>query len=85
MFYPQNALLSFSLCIPLESWTVLMGYTCKSNFKITEKKPVRIMSNSEYLTHSKPLFKTLKLLKIDDVYKLKLMKFYYHISIITWR
>ena len=32
------------------------------------------MSNSEYLAHSEPLVKTLKLLKIEDVYKLKLMK-----------
>ena len=36
-------------------------------------KTVRIMSNSEYLAHSEPL----KLLKIEDVYKLKLMRFYY--------
>ena len=38
------------------------------------------MSNSEYLAHSEPLFKTLKLLKIEDVYKLKLMKVYYNLS-----
>ena len=38
------------------------------------------MSNSEYLAHSKPLFKTLKLLKIEVVYKLKLMKFYYNLA-----
>ena len=57
-----------------------MGYTCKSSFKITEKKPVRIMSNSEYFAHSEPLFKTLKLLKIEDLYKLKLLKFYYNLS-----
>ena len=38
------------------------------------------MSNSEYLAHSEPLFKTLKLLKIEDLYKLKLMKFYYNLS-----
>ena len=38
------------------------------------------MSNIEYLAHSKPLFKTLKLLKIEDLYKLKLMKFYYNLS-----
>ena len=56
-----------------------MGYTCKSKFKITEKA-VRIMSNSEYVAHSETLFKTLKLLKIEDVYKLKLMKFYYNLS-----
>ena len=38
------------------------------------------MSNSEYLAHSEPLLKTLKLLKIEDLYKLKLMKFYYNFS-----
>ena len=38
------------------------------------------MSNREYLAHSEPLFKTLKLLKIGDLYKLKLMKFYYNLS-----
>ena len=36
--------------------------------------------NYEYLAHSEPLFKTLKLLKIDDLYKLKLLKFYYNLS-----
>ena len=56
-----------------------MGSKCKSSCKITEKNPVRIMSNSEYLAHSEPLFKTLKLLKIEDVYKPKLMKFYYNL------
>ena len=38
------------------------------------------MSNSEYLAHSEPLLKTLRLLKIEEVYKLKLMKFYYNLS-----
>ena len=73
--------ISFSCCIPLELWTVFMGYTCKSSIRITGKK-VRIMSNSKYLAHSEPLFKTLKLLEIGDVglYKLKLMKFYYNVS-----
>ena len=39
--YPQDALLSiyYSLfCNPLDLWTAFMGYTCKSSFKITEKK-----------------------------------------------
>ena len=41
---------------------------------------VRIMSNSEYLAHSDPLFKTLKVLKIEDLYRLKHMKIYYNLS-----
>ena len=32
------------------------------------KKAVIIMSDSEYLAHSDLLFKTLKLLKIEDIY-----------------
>ena len=38
------------------------------------------MSNSEYLAHSEPLFKTLKLVKIEALYKPKLMKLYYNLS-----
>ena len=38
------------------------------------------MSNSYYLAHSEPLFKTLNLLKTEDVYKLKLVKLYYNLS-----
>ena len=50
-----------------------MGYTCKLSFKNTGKA-VRIMPNSEYLAHSEPLFKTLKLLKIEDLYVSRLNK-----------
>ena len=53
-------------------------YTCKTNFKITEKN-ARIISNSEYPAHSEPLFKTLNLPKIEDLCKLKLMKLYYNL------
>ena len=38
------------------------------------------MSNCEYFAHTEPLFKTLKLRKIEDAYKLKLMKFCYNFS-----
>ena len=43
-------------------------------------KTGKIMANSKYIAHSAPLFKTLNLLKIQDVYKLQLMKFYYNLS-----
>ena len=44
------------------------------------KKSVRLITCSEYLAHSEPLFKLLKLLKIEDLYKLKILKFYYNLS-----
>ena len=45
-----------------------------------QKKSVRLITGSEYLAHSEPLFKELELLKIEDLYKLRILKFYYNIS-----
>ena len=80
--YPQNALLSIyhSLFSSHLNFRLLLCGTHVNRVSKLQKKIVRIMSNSEYLAHSEPLFKTLKLLKIEDLYKLKLMKFYYNMS-----
>ena len=48
-------------------------------FKVQEKA-IRIMSCSEYLVHSEPLFKSLGLLTIEDLFCLKLLKFYYNLT-----
>ena len=37
-----------------------------------KKKSIRLITGSEYLAHSEPLFKELELLKIEDLYKLKI-------------
>ena len=80
--YPQNALLSIYhyLFATHLNYGLLLWGTHVNRVSKLQKKTVRIMSNSEYLAHSEPLFKTLKLLKIEDLYKLKLMKFYYNLS-----
>ena len=80
--FPQNALLSIynSLFASHLNYGLLLWGTHVNRVSKLQKKAVRIISNSEYLTHSEPLFKTLKLLKIDDLYKLKLMKFYHNLS-----
>ena len=81
MFSHKMHCYKYIIRIPFELWTNFRGYACKSSFKITERKnPVRIIYNSEYLAHSELIFKTLQLFKIDDLYKLKLMKFYYNLS-----
>ena len=41
---------------------------------------MRIITRSEYLAHTEPLFKQLELLQVQDLYKLKLLKFYYNLS-----
>ena len=44
------------------------------------KKSVRLIAGGENLAHSEPLFKEFELLKIKDLYKLKILKFYYNLS-----
>ena len=80
--YPQNALLSIyhPLFTTHLNYGLLLWGTHVNRVSKLQKKTVRIMSNSEYLAHSEPLFKTLKLFKIEALYKLKLMKFYYNLS-----
>ena len=39
-----------------------------------------LITCSEYLAHREPLFKELELLKIEDLYELKILKCYYNLS-----
>ena len=43
----------------------------------TQKKAIRAITNSKYNAHTEPLFKKLKIPKIEDMIKLAEMKFYY--------
>ena len=52
------------------------GFEWNRIFKL-QKRAVRIMSNSKYNSHTEPLFKELKLLKISDIFKIQCMKFWY--------
>ena len=67
--YPKNALLSIyhSLFATHLNYGLLLWGTHVNRVSKLQKKTVRIMSISKYLAHSEPLFKTLKLLKIELV------------------
>ena len=41
---------------------------------------VGILTNNSYIAHTDVLFKQMDLLGIDDIYKLKVMKFYYDLK-----
>ena len=45
-----------------------------------QKKAIRLISNSSYISHTNLLFIQHKLLKIGDLFKLKLLKLYYKLS-----
>ena len=39
------------------------------------KKIIRIITGAKYDAHTEPLFKTAKLLKLDDIYRLQISKY----------
>ena len=46
---------------------------------ILQKKAIRIITKSKYNAHTEPLFKKLNILKVHDLYKIKLYKLYFKI------
>ena len=48
--------------------------------KILQKKALRFMTNSSYIAHTAPLSIQHGVLRVTDMYKLKLLKFYYKLS-----
>ena len=42
-----------------------------------QKKAIPLVKNSSYISHTTPLFVEEKLLKVQEIFKLKLLKFYY--------
>jgi len=82
-FVPERVLFSLycTLVLPYINYGILAwGNTCKRNldriFKL-QKKALRIISKSHYLSHSAPLFKNYNLLNVYDSYELELSTFMY--------
>jgi len=85
---PSNILLTLynSLILPHLSYcAVIWGSSCKTHLDILlklQKRAMRIMSGTNYLAHSNPLFILWRKLKITDIYKLQTAVFVYdHISV----
>ena len=54
----------------------LWGFNLK-RLTILQKRAVRILARRPYLSHSTPLFKSLQVLKLEDLYITQLYKLYY--------
>ena len=52
------------------------GFSRNKLFRL-QKKAIRVIAKQKYNAHTDPLFKKLKLLKIDDIFKLQCLKFLY--------
>ena len=59
----------------------LLVWGVKSNrIEVPQKKAIRLATNSTYFAHTTPLFKSEGLLIVYDIFKLKLVKFFYKLS-----
>ena len=75
--YPQNILVTIYkyLFIPhINYGSLLWGQVGESIDKI-QKKAIRTITYSHYIAHSEPLLKELNLLKVKDLFQLKILKF----------
>ena len=81
--YSCHALLLSYLSFP-HLWCPCLGFNLSliSNTIIYyPKKAIRIISFSELKSHSEPLFKSLNLLKLNDVIELQILSFVYQCHI----
>ena len=68
-----------SLVLPHLNYCLLSwGYYSETIFNL-QKKAIRAITCSHYKAHTNPLFKSLKFLKIGDMYALKILKFYFNL------
>ena len=54
------------------------GFQCKGLFTV-QKKAIRIVCKAKYNAHTDRLFKKLNLLKVEDIFKIQCLKFYYRL------
>ena len=80
--YPEHILLNlytalilphFSYC--LLSWGSVIDI--KHHLFILQKRAIRLISDNNFIAHTEPIFKRLKLLKITDMFQVTVWKFYY--------
>ena len=81
-FLPMNILRTI-YCSAIQSnltYSLLVwGYDCNRLAK-TQKKVIRNICCEKYNAHTDPLFKKLNLLKIEDLYVMNTLKFYYKLE-----
>ena len=78
-YIPENALLTIynTLIIPHLNYGILTWEFITDKILKIHKKAVRSITLSKYNAHTEPIFKTLKLLKINDIFRCQTLKFCY--------
>ena len=80
--FPENVLfvLYNSLIVSYMNYGLLLWGIHSHKLELLQKKALRLMTNSNYLAHTTALLIKHGLLNVRDMYKLKLLKFYYKLS-----
>ena len=81
-FLPNYILLTLynSLVLPYLNYGLLVWGTASHKLKLLQKRAIRTINNAKYNAHTEPLFKSLQLLKIGDLWKLQDLKFLYKLK-----
>ena len=77
--YPEEILLTLynTLILPHLNYCILLWGANTGNIHKLQKKTLRIISNNKFLAHTEPICKSLNLLKVQDIYQLAILKFYF--------
>ena len=78
-FLPLHVLriLYNSLILPHLQYGILTWGFCLGRLEKLQKRSVRIITRSKYNAHTDPLFKSLNLLKLKDIFELSVLKLYF--------
>ena len=76
-YFPQNILITLykSLFTPHVNYGSLLWRQAGENLDKIQKKTIRTITCNNYTAHTKPLLKELNLLKVKDMFDLKILKF----------
>ena len=82
LVYPLKVLLTLYNTLILPHFYIAyfhVGSVLRENYQLhlLQKKAIRIITNSNYIAHTKPFLKELELLKITCMFTLSIWKFYY--------
>ena len=79
LLFPQEikCLLYNSLIVPHINYCITAWGFYRNRITIIQKKAIRIITASSYISHTEPLFKQLNLLKVEDILTLHELKFYF--------
>ena len=79
--FPEEILVTLynSLIASHLNYSILAWGIAATRLEKLQKKAIRLITNSKYIAHTNPLFKRLQLLKIVDIFKLRVLNFYYNL------